>query len=414
MANDAFGLLHFRQALVFSQHEGHLRLLCVSGLAMPPEDSPYRVWLKRASHWLGTQLPDAQPHWLEHNTLTPPPEITEHWAEWWPHGVWCVPLHAADGEREALLLYLLDAPPEPALRTALIGLWQTWAYCWSALGKQPRRRLRWRLTRRETLTVALLSVTLLLFPVHQTALAPAQIVSNEAEIISSPIEGVIAHMDVRPNQPVAAGAPLFELDPTTLRNHANVLTQQVAVADAELMSANQRAFDNPQSRNELTVLTGTAEQRRAELAATEAQLARTHVVAPKAGVAVFSDPDDWLGKPVVTGERILEVANPATPAMRIELPVADAIALEPGAEVTLYLSAYPLSPLHGKVLETSYQARPGEDGVIAYRLLASVEGRPQHARLGLHGTAKLYGKWVSLGYYLLRRPLAAARAWSGL
>ena len=34
-------------------------------------------------------------------------------------------------------------------------------------------------------------------------------------------------------------------------------------------------------------------------------------------------------------------------------------------------------------------------------------------RLGLHGTAKVYGEEVSLGYYLLRRPLSALRAWTG-
>ncbi|WP_395949778.1 MULTISPECIES: hypothetical protein [Aeromonas] len=96
------------------------------------------------------------------------------------------------------------------------------------------------------------------------------------------------------------------------------------------------------------------------------------------------------------------------------LPVADAIALEPGADVTLFLSAYPLDPLRGKILETSYQAQPGADGVVAYRLLATIESPPSHARLGLHGTAKLYGERVLLGYYLLRRPLAALRAWSGL
>ena len=175
-----------------------------------------------------------------------------------------------------------------------------------------------------------------------------------------------------------------------------------------------RAFDNPQSRRELTLLSGRAQQKRAELNGVQLQLGRSQVLAPAAGVAVFSDANDWLGKPVVTGERIMQLADPARPAMRIQLPVADAIALEPGAEVALFLTAYPLQPLRGKILETSYQAQTNAEGVVAYRLLASIEEAPDHARLGLHGTAKLYGERVLLGYYLLRRPLAALRAWSGL
>jgi multidrug resistance efflux pump len=220
-------------------------------------------------------------------------------------------------------------------------------------------------------------------------------------------------MAVRPNQRVAEGTLLFALEESTLRNRAEVLRKEVDVADAEFVAASQRAFDNPQSRSELTVLNSRAKQRRSELAGVVAQLERTHVTAPRPGVAIYSDPNDWLGKPVVTGERILQLADPSMPAIQIQLPVADAVALDAGADVTLYLAAYPLEPLHGRVIETSYQARTTDDNVVAYRLLASVSGQPEHARLGLHGTAKVYGGRVMLGYYLLRRPFAALRAWTG-
>ena len=35
------------------------------------------------------------------------------------------------------------------------------------------------------------------------------------------------------------------------------------------------------------------------------------------------------------------------------------------------------------------------------------------ARIGLRGTAKIVASRVALGYYLLRRPLARLREWSG-
>lgn len=412
MANDLYPILPFHQALVFACHDKALELLSVSGLARPTEDSPYLVWLQRAGRWVGEQTQGAEPVWLTADTDHPPQDIREGWSEWWPAGVWCLPLHDREDRRLGLLLLLLDEPPPQVLRQQIGGLVGTWAYCWSALTR--RQRLgRWRLDRKRLLLGLLVLVGVLLIPVRQTALAPAQIVSRQAQIISSPIDGVITRIDVRPNQPVEAGTPLFSLDETTLRSRADVLGKEVAVADAELLAASQRAFDNPQSKGELTLLEGRAQQRRAELAAVQAQLRRTQVLAPRAGVAVFSDPNDWLGKPVVTGERIMQVADPAQPAMQIQLAVADAIALEPGAEVTLFLTAYPLSPLKGSILETSYQARPSDEGVVAYRLLASIDGQPEHARLGLHGTAKLYSGRVLLGYYLLRRPLATLRAWSG-
>ncbi|WP_136476150.1 efflux RND transporter periplasmic adaptor subunit [Pseudomonas sp. DG56-2] len=413
IANDPYPLLQYHQALVFQQQGQILELLCVSGLARPTEDSPYLVWLQRAVRWVASQVQDNKPLWLARDAVTPTPDIEEGWAEWWPAGLWCIPLLDREGERLGLVLFLLDNPPTPALEPLFDGLWLTWAHCWAGFGKK-RRLSRWRPSKRQLLLGLAVAVALLLVPVRQTALAPAEIVSRQAMIISSPIDGVIQGMQVRPNQSVEKDTLLFSLDETTLNSRADVLSKEVAVADAELAAASQRAFDNPQSKSELTLLNGRVQQRRAELAAVKAQLRRTQVRAPRAGVAVYSDPNDWLGKPVSTGERILLIAEPKQPAMLIQLPVADAIALEPGAEVTLFLTAYPLTPLNGKVLETSYQARANEEGVVAYRLLASIDGKPEHARLGLHGTARLYGERVVLGYYLLRRPFAALRAWSGM
>lgn len=412
MANDVYPLLDYRQALVMAKKGTGLELLCVSGLAKPTEDSPYLIWLARASRWLLTQIDGDKPQWVSRSNVTPPEEVATGWREWWPEGVYCVPLKDPSNNLLGVVFFLLAQPPADALSELLEGLWQTWAYCWSALTGS-KRLAGWRPSRMQVMIASAIILALLLIPVRQTALAPAEIVSRNTQIISSPIDGVIASIDVRPNQTVSAGMTLFTLDKTTLSNRAEVLDKEVAVAEAELIAASQRAFDNPQSKSELTLLNARVQQRRSELTAVESQLKRTVVTAPSPGVAVYSDPNDWIGKPVSTGERILQVADPDKPAMLIELPVADAIALEPGAEVTLYLTTYPLQPLRGSILETSYKAKPGEDGVVAYRLLASIESAGEHTRLGLHGTAKLYGDHVMLGYYLLRRPLSAFRAWTG-
>ncbi|MFI8716281.1 efflux RND transporter periplasmic adaptor subunit [Stenotrophomonas sp. NPDC077464] len=413
IANDPHPLLRYYQALVFAAPGVRPRLLAVSGLAMPEEASPYLVWLEGASRWLQGVMDTPEPRLLERGALPVPDDLQEGWSEWWPDAVWCVPLHGREGQRLGLAVFLFEQPPETALLAQLQPVVQTWAYCWQALAPPPRRR-RWLPSRRQRWIAGAAVVAVMLLPVRQTALAPAEIVSRNGQVVSAPLDGVIAELQVRPNQRVRRDQPLLRLDETTLRNRAEVLRQQVAVADAELMAASQSAFDNPQSRSELLLLTGRSQQQRAELAAVEAQLQRTEVRAPRDGVAVFADPNEWIGRPVNTGERILLLADPQRPAMQIELPAADAIALETGAKVTLYLSAYPLRPLHGRVLETSYQARPSDDNVVSYRLIASIDDAPVKARLGLHGTAKIYGDRVLLGYYLLRRPIAAFRGWSGL
>jgi len=417
VANDAYAILGFRQALVFEGDGAAATLMAVSGLARPSEDSPYLVWLRRTWPWLQARA-SAAPGWIAmpDGAADLPPGMLEGWREWWPAGVLALPLARRSGERLGWVVFLLDQPPADAQARALAQLAQTWAYCWEMLSGKPKPPLarRWQtLGTMQRRLLLLAAVAVLFIPVRQTALAPAEVIALDAETVAAPLEGVVKTIHVRPNQPVKAGDLLFSLDDTTLRNRLEVAQKSVAVADAELQAATQKAFDSFNSKGDLALLGGRAHEKRAELAAVRAQLARIDVVAPQNGVAVFGDPDDWLGRPVTTGERIMLLANPDKPGVMVHLPVADAIALEPGARIKLFLTVLPLSPMDATVSETSYQAVLSPEGVASYRLRAVFNGSQEQARIGLQGTAKVHGERVLLGYYLLRRPLATLREWSG-
>lgn len=417
IANDAYGILGFRQALVFDGDGAAATLTAVSGLARPTEDSPYLVWLRRTWPWLHARAV-ANPGWLAMpvDATGAPPDVHEGWREWWPAGALVLPLDRRSGGRLGWVVFLLEQPPADAQMRALAQLIQTWSYCWEMLAGTPKQPLakhwhRLGTAKRRLLLLAVLAVFFI--PVRQTALAPAEVIALDAEAMAAPLEGVIKGIHVRPNQAVKTGQPLFSLDDTTLRNRLEVAQKSVAVADAEMQAATQKAFDSYQSKGDLALLNGRANERRAELAAVRAQLARIHVMAPQDGVAVFGDPDDWLGRPVTTGERIMLLADPGKPGVMVHLPVADAIALEPGASIKLFLTVLPLSPMDAAVSETSYQAVLSPDGVASYRLRAVFAAPQAQARIGLRGTAKIYGERVLLGYYLLRRPLATLREWTG-
>ena len=413
IVNDSFALLPFRQAFVYRQ--GSAGLLAVSGLAKPVEDSPYLVWLRQAWAWLQPQLGE-EPCWLAFEEGELPEAVRSGWQEWWSSGLYVVPLRRRSGEALGWACFLLEEPPTAPSAEALQQLSATWSYCWEALAGAPRRTLlqHWRAlgtTTRYALPVLLL--LLLLVPVRQSVLAPAEVISLDATVIAAPLDGVVETIAVRPNQTVRAGEPLFSLDDTVLRNQLAVATKSVDVADLELMSARARAFGDQPGQDDVTLLTGRVKERRAEMEAIAEQLQRSSVNAPQDGIAVFGDPDDWLGRPVSTGERIMLLADPQQPGILIHLPIADAIALQAGAPVTLFLTVDPLAPLDATVIETGYQVVISPQGTASYRLRARFDSPPASARIGLQGTAKLYGQTVSLGYYLLRRPLAAMREWSG-
>lgn len=423
IANDSFGLLGFRQAFVLTGSGAQARLQTLSGLALPAEDSPYLIWLRRNWPWMQQRLGE-QAGWLPSPASADgtaaadaPAEVVDGWREWWPQGLQALPLRRRDGVILAWVGYLMEQAPTPVQLQALSHLAVYWGYCWEMLGGKPRLSLRqhWQALGRKRHAIIVAALLLCIVPIRQSALAPAEIVALDATTVSAPLDGVVKTLHVRPNQRVKAGQLLLSLDDTTLRNRLEVATQSLAVAEAEWMSASQKAFDNLQSKSETTLLQGRVQEKRAELAAVQSQLKRTDITAPHAGLAIYGSPDDWIGRPVATGERIMQVANPDSAGVLINLPVADALVLDAQAKVRLFLTVRPLSPLDATVTESSYQASLSPDGVASYRLRATLDAGQSHedARIGLHGTAKIAGDWVPLLYYVLRRPLATLREWSG-
>jgi multidrug efflux pump subunit AcrA (membrane-fusion protein) len=414
IANETYALARYRQGFVWSLDGTRARLETVSGLATPVADAPFAQWLGR----LGDELAARPALDGEYVGATDVPEaLAADWSEWLPEWLLCFPITTTDGSRVAIAAFAFDEPVPDEFAPWLARLPGAWGHAWGALlGRRPRRTAR-RLARQLRWAVPLALVLIAAVPVRTSVLAPAEVSPLQAFAVSAPLDGVIRQVHVAPNQSVAAGARLFTLDDTTLRNRRAVAVRQLATARADALAAAQKAFDSATSRAELAALEGRVAERRAELEAVEQQLARIEIVAPRAGVVVFGDALDWQGRPVTTGERVALLADPNDAGVLVWLPVADAIALEPGAELRLFLRIAPTAPLRARLEQTSYQAMLSPDGVAAYRLRARFDAlAPEDAarvRIGLAGTAKLYGERAPLGYALLRRPLAALREWTG-
>lgn len=207
---------------------------------------------------------------------------------------------------------------------------------------------------------------------------------------------------------------LFALEDTGARNRNEVAAKSQAVAAAEYLRATQKSFSDGASKADLSSLNAKLEEKSAEAQYVKDMLDRIQVRAPEAGIAVFSDQNDWLGKPVQTGERIILLADPARVQIAIRLPVDDALSLDPGAIVKLYLNVAPLGTVAGVLTQSSYEPTLTQDGVVAYYLKADLAAGEPVQRIGLKGTAKLYGGWAPLIYHVLRKPLAVVRRTLGV
>lgn len=343
-----------------------------------------------------------------------PEELRSDWKEFTrEHGLWC-PLKHPGGQIIGGLWLTRDEPWVDHEVTVLQRLGDAYAYAWCAVGPSNARRWRWGLSRTMTWILAVVMLSALAIPVPMSTLAPAKIVAKDPSIVSAPIDGVIAEIFVLPNTVVSKGQVLFKYEDTTFRSEYEVAERNLDVGMAQYRRAVQGSFVDAEQKSEVPLLKAEVELRETERNYTHERLAKVEVKAEQSGLLLYTDKSDWIGKPVVVGQRIMELANPQRLEVRIDLPVEDAIVLREGASVALFLNANPFSSVPATVSHASYHAEVLPNNILAYRVTAQLGQGASEFRIGWQGSAKIYGETVTLFTYLFRRPISAIRPWIGL
>ena len=455
VVNDTRTLLPYRQAVLWLEHSG---VKALSGVVKLESQVPYVQWLNRVCRHI------AQSHDKAGQVLLAdlPVELTADWASWLPaQAVW-LPFKRGDVSGGLLLARDLAWTDN---HVALLGEWvDIWSHCWKSLARpplrwpwqrsgthahteKPRRRKpgrllkaswwklvwakgQWRQSqwwtdiwqqgawrnlawwKQPKVWGTLLALVVLLFPVRLTVLAPGELVPANPAVMRASLDGVIETFHVQPNEFVNKDQPLFSFDSTLIKSQLGITRQALATAQAEYRQAEQQALNDPKAKAQLPTMRGRIDEKSAELDYMIDQLSRSEVLAPQDGVALFDDPSEWIGKPVTIGERVMRIASLDDVEIQAWVGVADAIDVGPGASVALFLRANPTSPVAGKLRYFAHEAVERPDMTYAYRLRATLD-KPTHHRVGLKGTAKLYGRWVPMVYWAMRRPVASLRTTVG-
>lgn len=412
--NEGYGVLRFDQA-VFWQYDNRAQATveAVSGLAEVTPEAPYVQWLVRAAaHFV--EAPGQPVVIAAMDDL--PESLAEDGSEWVPDQlVHCV-LKSPEGVVFGGLLFSRDeefSEVEQAIvqwMGASVGF-AVWA--WRRDYRPVRRWLQRTSTRHLVLAVAFVAALLSFVPVRLSALAQAEITPVRPYPITSPVEGVVDLIKVQPNQIVAADEPLVVINDTTTRNKLAVSVKALDIAKADLQRAINKSFTDDASKGELNVLDARVREKVAEVSFLSEMLDRYSISAPQGGLAIFADAEEWRGRPVQPGERIMVIADPSLVEVTVYVPPEDAVQLELRSEVSVFLNVDPLSPLRAKIVQTSYETITMPDNSLAYVVKAQLE--PGFLpRIGLRGTAKVYAEQVSLGYYLMRKPILFLRKSLGL
>lgn len=415
LVNGGKAVMPYRQAWCWRASQG---ISHVSGVLMPERHSPFMQWAVELSEHLASQ-PELAGRTLDRADVPPP--LQEGWDRWMPAQAWWLPLSWGAGPAGLLLA-------EDHLDPQRLPLWLEWLDIWVLAAErktlqqgvslsgflrnwvaQPRRAgKRW--LRSGWLWLALVLAGLAYVPVPLTVVGQGELVPRQPVVVRAPLDGVINEFHVSPNQLVKAGQPLFSYDNDVVRSRLQVAQQNLATAQAEYRQAAQSALSDARAKFQIAALVGKIQEKQAELKFLSTQVGRTTVSAPQAGMVLFDDVSEWIGKPVQTGERVVRMADPSDVELEVWVNLADAVPMQPGDEVKLFMSANPLHALQAKVRWVGHEAQPRPDGSYAYRVRAELTARSAFS-VGAKGTARLSAGTVSLAYWLFRKPLSVLRGY---
>ncbi len=414
MVNESRQLLPYRQAVFFTIRNGKPTLKSVSGLAVPDSSAPFAQWMRKFVRWR-CQCPEpTKQQRLDLANLAAekptPPRWFKDWKDWLPpHALWSPLL---DNRRTLIgaIVFFREKPFSDAHNMQAAHLTESYAQDLAlSISRPAGARRSW-----SPLLFLLLAgaVAASFLPVHQSVLAPSEITAKRPALVRSGLDGVVDRFLVEPNQRVAAGQELVRLEDAQLRTRLTVSKKAEDMAQAEYKQLLQAALSDPKSKQRIPLVQGHIEQLAAETEYIESLMERIVITSPIAGVVLCDTPDEWLGRPVSLGQRIMLVANPDHLELEIHLPASENMRVEVGDTVVFYPNVAPIKPMRATVTHVGFRAGEVPGVGMAYVLRADVEAEAKPL-LGLRGMAKLYGPEQPLWMLLFQKPLMAARQWLG-
>ena len=257
-------------------------------------------------------------------------------------------------------------------------------------------------------------ILIFLFPVRMTSTAPVEVVAKNPFLITSPFDGVVKKIIANNNDQTKPGDLLVLLEDIDLSNEFNLAKQSLQVAEKELLRTRQSSFTDNEQKSRLAELVAQVDLKRVELKSAERKLKNSKIYSKKKGVVIVDRKSDWQGKPVAVGEKILTIADPNNIEFLIWLPVKDSIVINQDANTNIFLDINPMSSYKGNIIRSTYEPELSPEEVLSYKLISSFKGNRDTPRIGLRGTAKVYGNRTILFYYLFRKPITFIRQLIGI
>lgn len=280
---------------------------------------------------------------------------------------------------------------------------------------KPKFTLKEKGIGKKQISLGLLALFLsaLIIRVPLRVVAPCEVLANTPFLVTAPLQGIIEEIKVEPGQAVVKDDILVEYDKRVPLRNLRVAQKEVEILQAEENRARTLGLEDKKSLTELGILSLKLEKEKVNLSLAKWQASQLTLKAPIDGIVMLDNPDNWRGKPVQVGEKILSINNPQNTKIRIWIPEDDNVILDMDKPIKIFLNIRPEESIEAKLVYIANESTLSDQYLPSFVAEANWIEQPKDINIGLKGTSILYGERVSLLYYLMRKPWAKIRNFIG-
>lgn len=416
--NDTYQVINYDRSILFRIQPNKTKILGVSGQSNFNVETELAARLNSAVHHLKKM---SGPHVLKAEDFSKSTEDWEFIQSSRKSTVYWIPINAGE-EELGLWLEKYDDPAAaknfeaytPLIKEMLVP---AYSVAWEKMSSHSLwHKIKPYLSLKNVGVLSLILFLLLfIIPVRLRIVAPCEVVAKNSFVITAPLEGVIEKVVVEPGEEVKKGQVLYEYDKKIFYHKYQAYQKEVDVLQAEL---NQNyalgTSHETEAASKLSLQQSKLEKSKVDLEYAKEQLALLIEKSPMDGLVTVDNPDDWRGKPIKVGEKIMTISSPDQTKLKIWIPERDNIIFALDIPVRVFLNTMPTRTFEAKILFISPEVKTMEGELPGFEAEAAWINTDEPPKLGLKGSAVLHGERVSLFYYFFRKPIGFIRKFIGV
>lgn len=231
------------------------------------------------------------------------------------------------------------------------------------------------------LIVVVLAITLI--PVDDVVNAPLYLEGEKRHTITTPQQGYISEIKVRPGDKVQREQLLAKLDDKDLKLELAELTSQLNQTEGQFRQA-MAVMDATNSG----LAINQKYQVQAKIDLLQQKLQRTEIKSPINGVVASGDWQQKIGAPVDIGEELFQIADTSQYRIILHVPDKDMDRLTTGQQGKMRLTSLPDQTFDFTVTKLTAVAEV-KDGENGFSVEASLNQSPTQIQPGMQGVGKI-------------------------